>query len=207
MHNAAEASGCCRFLGRATVALAMIAAAAMPGRSQTQGQGGNGTSQGASGGGQQASGPATVQAAQQTLNGLNGGSNVQGAGQAATQNDYKGSIVQGTATAGILDLSLDDAIARGLRNNLGLILNSSSVQSAGGTRLQQLQSLLPTATGNANYTVQQINLAAYGLSFPGLNPIVGPFQTFDFRVYLSQLLLNQQSIDRYHASILNLACA
>ena len=182
------------------IALAMVAVMAPPARSQTQGQGGNGTSQGSSGGGQQASGPATVQAAQQTLNGLNGGSNPQSAGSAATQNDYKGSIVQGISTAGILDLSLDDAIARGLRNNLGLILNTSAVQSAGGTRLQQLQALLPTVTANANYTVQQINLAAYGLNFPGFNPIIGPFQTIDFRGYLTQNLLNLQSLDRYLAS-------
>ncbi|WP_419806427.1 TolC family protein [Terriglobus sp.] len=207
MHNATEASGCCRLLGKVTIALAMTAALAMPGRSQTQGQSGNGTSQGSSGGGQQASGPATVQAAQQTLNGLNGGSNVQAGGSAASQNDYRGSIVQGKATAGILDLSLDDAIGRGLRNNLGLILNASAVQNAGGTRLQQLQSLLPTVTGNANYTVQQINLAAYGLNFPGFNPIVGPFQTLDFRAYLSQSLLNLQSIDRYLASKHNLTGA
>lgn len=182
------------------VSLAMAAALAIPAGAQTQGQSGNGTSQGSSGGGQQASGPATVQAAQQTLNGLNGSSSSQVGGQAASANDYRGSLVDGKATGDMLDLSLDDAIARGLRNNLGLILNSAAVQNANGSRLQQLQSLLPTVTGNASYTVQQVNLAAYGLSFPGLNPIVGPFQVFDFRAYLSQSIFNLQSIDRYLAA-------
>lgn len=205
MHKAAEASGCCPRWGGVAAAVALVAVLAAPAQAQTQGQSGNGTSQGSSGGGQQASGPATVQAAQQTLNGLNGsGSNAQG-GQAASSNDYRGSLVEGKATAGVMDLSLDDAVQRGLRTNLGLILNQSAVKNAGGTRLQQLQSLLPTVTGNANYTVQQINLAAYGLSFPGFNPIVGPFQTIDFRAYLSQSLLNLQSIDRYLASKHNFA--
>ncbi len=160
--------------------------------------------QGTSGGGQQASGPATVQAAQQTLSGLSGGINGQsgstGTPGTASANDYKGSVVQGTATNGILDLSLDDAISRGIRNNLGIILQGSTVKNANGARLQQLQNLLPTITGNANYTVQQVNLAAYGLKIPSVNPIVGPFQVFDFRAYLTWSLLNISSLDKYLAS-------
>ncbi len=108
--------------------------------------------------------------------------------------------MQGTATAGVIDLSLDDAIARGLRNNLGLILQGSTVKNASGARLQQLQNLLPTVTANASYTVQQINLAAYGLNFPGIKPIVGPFQVFDFRAYLTWSLLNLSSLDKYLAA-------
>ncbi len=153
------------------------------------------------GGGQQATGPATVQAAQQTLNGLTSGSNGQSSTSgAANANDYKGSVVEGTATAGVLDLSLDDAIARGLRNNLGLILQGSAVKNASGARLQQLQTLLPTVTGNATYTVQQVNLAAYGLNFPGINPIVGPFQVFDFRAYLTWSLFNLNALNKYLAA-------
>ncbi len=205
MGKAAKA-GCRRVLGKvggstgvALVAFGLLAHAPVV-QGQTQGTGGNGTTRGSSGGGQQASGPATVQAAQQTLNGLNGGSTQSGSQNNANSNDYKGSVVQGTATADVLDLSLDDAIQRGLRNNLGLILQSSSVQNASGTRLQQLQTLLPTITGNANYTVQQVNLAAYGLKIPNINPIVGPFQVFDFRAYLTLSLFNLQSIDRYLAA-------
>ncbi len=67
-------------------------------------------------------------------------------------------------------------------------------------RLQQLQNLLPTVTGDANYTVQQINLAAYGLNFPGIKTIVGPFQVFDFRAYLTWSLLNLSSLDKYLAA-------
>ncbi len=175
--------------------------------------GGTGTSQGTSGGGQQASGPATVQAAQQVLNGMGSGSASGGAsggsgsGQAVGTNDYKGSVVEGTATQGVYDLSLDDAIQRGLRTNLGLILQSSNVRNASGIKLQQLQQLLPTITGNASFTEEQINLATFGLRFPGLNPVIGPFQVFDFRAYLTWSVVNVQSIDRYMASKHNFAGA
>ncbi|HKR27480.1 MAG TPA: hypothetical protein VJS11_08490, partial [Acidobacteriaceae bacterium] len=37
---------------------------------------------------------------------------------------YQGSLTQQKATPGVLQLSLDDAIQRGLRYNLGLILTS-----------------------------------------------------------------------------------
>ncbi len=166
----------------------------------------SGQSQGSSSGGRNASGPATVQAAQQSLQTISNPGQT-GGGNAANGNDYKGSLVSGTATAGVLDLTLDDAIQRGLRTNLGLILETTQVRTASGTRLQQLQSLLPTVTGSAAYTVQQVNLAAYGLSFPGIKQIVGPFQVFDFRAYLSQSLLNVQSIQNYLASKHNFQAA
>ncbi len=178
---------------------------ALPLAAQQTSQGNNGQGQGTSAGGRAASGPATVQAAQQTLqtiSGSGGSGQSSGAtgGSSVSANDYKGSLVSGTATAGVLELSLDDAIQRGFRTNLGVILQSSQIQSANGSRLQQLQALLPTVTGSATVTVQQINLAAYGLSFPGIPTIVGPFQTVDFRAYLSQSLLNVQSIQNYLAA-------
>lgn len=120
---------------------------------------------------------------------------------------FRGSIVTGKATDGVLDLTLDDAIQRGLKSNLGLILQSSSEKSAGGQRLQQLQALLPTITGAASIEVQQVNLAAYGLKFPGLNPIVGPFQVVDFRAYLTQNLVNVQALENYIASKHNFEAA
>lgn len=211
MEKVVETEGCRRCLGKFStlsrlgpivmgVALAMGSA-----DGQTTGTGtatGTTTSGGggSSNGTQQASGPAAVQSAQQTLNGLNGGSGTQTNGQPSNANDYKGSVVNGTATAGVLDLSIDDAIQRGLRNNLGLILQGSNVQNASGVRLQQLQGLLPTITGNASYEAEQVNLAAFGLRIPGLNPIVGPFQVVDFRAYLTWSLFNLSSIDKYLAA-------
>lgn len=124
-----------------------------------------------------------------------------------TDASYRGSLIRDKATDGVLALGLDDAIARALRNNLGLILQSSSEGASNGQRLQQLQDLLPTLTGAASITIQQVNLAAYGLKFPGLNPIVGPFQVVDFRAYLTQNLVNLQSLQKYYAARHNFQAA
>jgi len=120
---------------------------------------------------------------------------------------FHGSLVRGKATADILPLTIDDAIQRGLMNNLGLILQTSNERQAGGARLESLQALLPTVTGSASYTVEQINLAAFGLKFPGINPIIGPFQVEDFRAYLSQNLLNLNAFETYMASKHNFEAA
>ena len=120
---------------------------------------------------------------------------------------FHGSLVAGKAAADVLPLSLDDAIQRGLRNNLGLILQSSNQRQANGQRLEELQSLLPSVTGNASITVEQVNLAAEGLKFPGINPIIGPFQVEDFRAYLTQNLLNLNEFQTYLAAKHNFEAA
>jgi outer membrane protein TolC len=124
-----------------------------------------------------------------------------------TQDSFKGSLVSGKATDTVLDLSLDDAIARGLRQNLGLILQTTAQQNAKGQQLEQLQALLPTVTGDASIEVEQVNLAAFGLKFPGLNPIIGPFQVVDFRAYLTQSLINVPALENYIAAKHNFAAA
>lgn len=126
---------------------------------------------------------------------------------APSSDSYKGSIVAGKSTGQVLDLSLDDAIQRGLRQNLGIILQTSAQQNARGQQYQQLQSLLPTVTGDASIEVEQLNLAAFGLKFPGLKPIVGPFQVIDFRAYLTQNLLNVPALENYLAAKHNFASA
>ncbi len=135
------------------------------------------------------------QAQQQLTTGSVSGSG--GSGSQVSADSFKGSVVSGTATDGVINLTIDDAIQRGLRTNLGIILQSSSTLNANGQRLEQLQALLPTVTGTGSYTVQQINLAAYGISFPGLKPIVGPFQVEDFQASLSQKLFDLPALQSY----------
>jgi outer membrane protein TolC len=128
-------------------------------------------------------------------------------GATPDQNAFKGSLISGTSTGTVLPLSLDDAIQRGLKQNLGVILESSSVQSANGARLEQLQQLLPTLSGQAQIQVQQVDLAAYGLKIPNFNPIIGPFQTEDFRAYLTQTVLNLTALQTYIAARHSFAAA
>jgi outer membrane protein TolC len=113
---------------------------------------------------------------------------------------YKGSQVQQAATPGVLDLSLDDAIARGLKYNLGLILTSQTTLNSRGTQLQELQNLLPTATGKFTEAVQQTNLEALGLRGGGFPAIIGPYGYMDIRGTLKWSLINISSLQNYLAS-------
>jgi outer membrane protein TolC len=140
-------------------------------------------------------GAATISAGQTSLYNASGSN-----GANVDQNSYKGSLIAGTNTGTVLPLSLDESIQRGLKQNLGVILQSSAVQSANGSRLEQLQQLLPTITADAQIQVQQVDLAAYGLKIPDFNPIIGPFQTIDFRAYLTQNVVNLNALQTYIAS-------
>jgi outer membrane protein TolC len=126
-------------------------------------------------------------------------------GAAVSSDSFKGSLVAGKNTGTVIDLSLDDAIARGLKQNLGIILQGAGVQTANGQRLEQLQQLLPTISAGATIEVEQVSLAAFGLKFNGLPSVVGPFQVIDFRSYLNQSVLNLNALQTYVASKHNFA--
>ncbi len=155
----------------------------------------NGASTNTSGGASSGSDPSAVSAGQTELYNASGNN-----GTMITRDTFNRSVPEGRSTGITLPLSLDDAIQRGLRNNLGVILQSSAVQSANGQRLELLQQLLPTITGSASISVEQVNLAAFGLKFPGINPIIGPFQVVDFRTYLTQSLVNVSALQSYIGS-------
>lgn len=125
--------------------------------------------------------------------------------EAPSAESYRGSVVRQKATPGVMPLSLDDAIRMGLKNNLGAILQGTNVQAAGGEKLQQLQTLLPTVIGTAQASVAQVNLEAIGLRIPGFPVVIGPFGSSDFRATLNQALLNVTSIQDYLASRHNFA--
>jgi outer membrane protein TolC len=105
---------------------------------------------------------------------------------------------------GVLALSLQDAIDRGLKQNLGLLLSSADVGNARGQRWQQLSALLPHISAAPYVDISQVNLAEFGFSFhiPGANipTIVGPFSYFDARANLSQSLFDWSAINKTRAS-------
>ena len=95
---------------------------------------------------------------------------------------YQASIPEGTASATPIALSIEDAVNRGLRTNLGLLTNQQSSRESRAQRLRALSQLLPNVTGQVGFTEQQINLAALGFKFtppPGsgfkIPSIVGPY--------------------------------
>jgi outer membrane protein TolC len=96
--------------------------------------------------------------------------------------NFQGSVPQGTATATPIPLTLNDAIERGLKANLGLLTSEQSSLEVRAERLRALSGLLPKVTGQLSMTEQQINLQALGFIVkipPGLGfsipSIIGPY--------------------------------
>jgi outer membrane protein TolC len=117
------------------------------------------------------------------------------------QNPYLGGIPVGTASPTALSLSLEDAVARGLRQNLGGLLASDAASGAKGERWQALSALLPNLTTATSFGVRQNDLkAVIGIDVPGHPPVIGPFGVFDTRAYLDQSLFNWQSIETARSS-------
>lgn len=113
---------------------------------------------------------------------------------------YQGGVTKGTPTQDTLSLTLDDAVQRGLQNNLGLLLSTTQITSARGDRLQDLQKLLPSIDGNLKESYQQVDIAAQGLRFPGVPKVIGPFGYTDLRANLSWTVFSLNSIKTYLAS-------
>jgi outer membrane protein TolC len=120
---------------------------------------------------------------------------------------FQGSVTQGQATGQNLDLSLDDAIQRGLKNNLGVILSGTQTQATRGQRLSDLQSLLPSIDASGKETLTQADLPAEGLRIPGFPTVLGPFGYTDVRASMSWSLVNVQSLRNYLASRHNFTAA
>jgi outer membrane protein TolC len=115
--------------------------------------------------------------------------------QSSTQNQILGSVPTGTVSPQPISLSLADAIERGLRQNLGLLVSDDAQVSAHGQLWQARSPLLPDFSARVSESAQKVNLAAEGFSkiagqFPGFPLLVGPFGYFDARVSFSQTLLD-----------------
>ncbi len=103
----------------------------------------------------------------------------------SASNPFYGSITAHPATDEVIHLSLDDAIHRGLANNLGLKQAEYEENAIHGQKLQALQEFLPTISLVGVTGVHQYNLQAEGFtpSFvaqfakPGGPPVNFPFIT------------------------------
>jgi hypothetical protein len=107
------------------------------------------------------------------------------------QNPHLGGVPTGIASSTALSLSLEDAVARGLRQNLGGVLSADAVSGARGERWRALSALLPNLTTATSFAVRQNDLkAVIGITVPGHPAVIGPFGVFDTRAYLDQSIFD-----------------
>ncbi len=120
------------------------------------------------------------------------------------QAQFQGSVPTGVASPTPLSLTFRDAIDRGLRTNLGLLLSGQASEATRGERLRSLSALLPQVTGAVSENVEQIDLKTRGinLQIPGVSipTIVGPFQYTDARAYASFSVFDYSLRKSYHAA-------
>jgi len=141
------------------------------------------------------------------------GGRVQYGGNLTTPTGAARTVAQAPAT-----LSLSEAIKLGIDNNLTTLLASERASQARALRQQVRSFLLPNLSGMAYQQNRTLNLAALGLTpggdqssmgsggtgggtggagggaAPSIPSFVGPFNTFDARLYFSQALLDIASL-------------
>jgi outer membrane protein TolC len=118
---------------------------------------------------------------------------------------FQGSVPTGTASSTPLALTFRDAIDRGLKANLGLLVSDSASEAARGQRLHALSALLPQLNAQAGETVEQISLKTIGFNFtfPGVSipTIVGPFHYTDLRAYATWSAFDYSARKQYRSAV------
>src|SRR6202049_404880 len=124
------------------------------------------------------------------------------------QNPFLGSAPEGKAPTEVLKIDFKEAIDRGLRNNLGLLLASDQTEAARGERWKELSELLPNLSAHVIENVQTESLAALGFNklapffgSPGATSkpfprVIPAFNYFDARASLSQSIFNFRNLER-----------
>ena len=144
-----------------------------------------------------------AQAAAQGSAGIPGGPGIsRQAGDVLRQSPFAGSVPESGAISGVLPLSFKDAIERGLRNNLGLLLQSDAALNASGTKWKELSALLPNLDAQATQSAAQIDFPAEGFRFniPGVPKVIGPIGIFTSGVFLQQSVFDWHAIQRYRGA-------
>jgi len=122
----------------------------------------------------------------------------------AISGPYSGSVRSTTAIPFSGQLSLDEALKRGLSYNLGAVgLTQTVRQNSAQVRVAR-SALLPNISGSLSETVEQTDLAAFGLHFsvPGFHfaTVVGPYNYFALQASLSQTVANLTAVDNYRSA-------
>ncbi|MGA7238078.1 MAG: TolC family protein [Bryobacteraceae bacterium] len=123
------------------------------------------------------------------------------------QGAYQGSVPTSRTAGAALAISLDDAVARGIKTNLGSVGFQQSLRQAQGQTTVARSYLLPQVNAALTGVDQQTDLAALGfgtlhLSVPGFSfpTVIGPYHYFDLRAGVSQSIFDRTQLNNYRAA-------
>ena len=122
--------------------------------------------------------------------------------QIEVQGSFNGSVAGKNPPSGSLTLTFDEAVRRGLENNLGIIGADAASMQTRAQRLLARGSLLPNVSASLSENAAKVDLAAEGFSagefgnaasfqFPN---VVGPFHYYDLHGSVQQSLLDMTAI-------------
>jgi outer membrane protein TolC len=119
------------------------------------------------------------------------------------QNPFLGSVPS-QPLGSTIDLTLQGAIERGLRYNLGLIESNHASADVRADRLRALSALLPQISAHAKQSFEDISFKEIGVKLPpisgfALPPTSGGYGYQDARVSLTQNVYNPQLRGQYQA--------
>ncbi len=121
------------------------------------------------------------------------------------QSPFTGSEPDAKASPDNLQIGFQEAIERGLRTNLGLLLAGDQTLTARGELWKELSNLLPNLQARIQEDAQTTSLTALGFKgnlFPGasLPRVIGPFNYFDARASLSQNVFNFRDFENLRSA-------
>jgi outer membrane protein TolC len=121
---------------------------------------------------------------------------------------FIGGVPNGTATPEPVFISIGEAIRRALEQNLGILDAEERVDRARGARWLALSELLPHVDGSVTHSRRKVNLEVFGFPLGDEFPrVVGPFNVFEARAFLSQSLFDRSALKASRAESHNLAAA
>lgn len=113
---------------------------------------------------------------------------------------FAGSIPTGTASKDPISLTLEQALALGLRSNLGVVTQSTAVMQAEGERTVARSGLLPLLNSGITEAFERENLRTLGVSLQSI-PESSKFNYIDARAArLQQTVLDIVKIDSLHSA-------
>ncbi len=123
-------------------------------------------------------------------------------------NPFMGGVPDGTASPQPITLSLLDAIRGALEHNLGVLQAEEDLDRGRATRWTALTELLPNVHGLVTQSTRKTNLEAFGFPLgPEFPKVVGPFNVFDARLFLSQTVFDKSAINALRAEEHNVKAA
>jgi outer membrane protein TolC len=119
-----------------------------------------------------------------------------------TLNPYLGSTPEGKVVDGEIRISLEDAIVRGLRFNLGLIDSQQADASVRAEREHALSQLLPQISARAQQSYEQLSFKALNIKLPPqagfqLPPTTGGFAYGEGDILAHSAVVNLELLNRY----------